>query len=339
MTATLTVGPDQPRHDTRRTLVGSDTPVRSGHDPDDAHGIVAGADAKPLDGHGVSDTQLVCAVEVPIPPAGAMRGATPIAGSHRLADVHLLLAAEALDDLERTRIANENRHRSMCQVYGLGGTPEEAQAEGLVVALKALEHAATLRLQRAMRAHPLGPWVKATIGVGEKQGARLLAAIGDPYWHPETVNDDGTVRHLEGPRTVSELWAFAGLHVLPGSQGRPDTQSSSAAGDQTSDTGSQWPVDAHGVSVVGVAAKRRKGVKANWSTTAKMRAYLIATSCIKQMSSPYRAVYLDRRTHTAGTHPNWTAGHSHNDALRIVSKALLRDLWRASRELHVEAEA
>jgi hypothetical protein len=31
-----------------------------------------------------------------------------------------------------------------------------------------------------MRAHPLGPWVKRTTGVGEKTGARLLAAIGDP---------------------------------------------------------------------------------------------------------------------------------------------------------------
>jgi hypothetical protein len=68
-----------------------------------------------------------------------------------------------------------------------------------------------------------------------------------------------------------------------------------------------------------------------------MRAYLIATSCIKQARSPYRAVYDNRRAHTATTHPDWTAGHSHNDALRIVSKAILKDLWLAARDLHQAA--
>lgn len=41
----------------------------------------------------------------------------------------------------------------------------------------------------------------------------------------------------------------------------------------------------------------------------------------------YRHTYDQRRAHTAITHPEWTAGHSHNDALRIVGKEILRDLW------------
>jgi hypothetical protein len=44
----------------------------------------------------------------------------------------------------------------------------------------------------------------------------------------------------------------------------------------------------------------------------------------------YRSVYETRRAHTGETQPDWTAGHSHNDALRIVGKHILADLWEAS---------
>jgi hypothetical protein len=102
---------------------------------------------------------------------------------------------------------------------------------------------------------------------------------------------------------------------------------------------------------VGVAAKRRKGQRANWSTVAKMRAYLIAESCMKQRRSPYRGLYDRRKAATAdrihrvpcpqcdgkgatadGT--PWRDGHRHADALRIVAKAILRDLWLAARDIH-----
>ena len=50
--------------------------------------------------------------------------------------------------------------------------------------------------------------------------------------------------------------------------------------------------------------------------------------------SPYRVVVDERRKHTAVTHPDWTPGHSLNDAMRVASKRLLRDLWREARRLH-----
>lgn len=245
-----------------------------------------------------------------------------VAATPKTSSVHdslLLIFADALDDLERTRIATENRARALRQVKGMDDTPEEARLTGLVAALAALEHAAGLDLKRALRAHPLGPWVKATVGIGEKQGARLIAAIGDPYLR------DGL------PRTVSQLWAYCGLHVLhPGRLG-PDTQFPSAGVDPSSDVDQirlvAQPCD------IGVAPKRRRGQTANWNATAKMRAYLCAVSCIKQAQSPYRAVYLARRAHTAVTHPDWTDGHSHNDGLRVTSKAILRDLWIEGRRL------
>lgn len=237
-----------------------------------------------------------------------------------LFDPMLALQADILDDLERTRIANENRLRQLTRSavdsdgeergFGLDAShPDVARTQGLVDALAALEHSATLNLQRALRSHPLGPWVRAQRGVGEKQAARLLAAIGDPYWND--LHDR--------PRTVSELWAYSGYHVVDGT-----------------------------------AAKRRKGVKSNWSSDAKMRVFLISESIVKA-GGPWRKIYDDRKADTEGrvhvapcvrcgpsgkpAQPGseWSKGHRHADALRVLSKELLKGLWLEARRLH-EAE-
>ena len=251
-----------------------------------------------------------------------------------LDDPTLALAADMLDDLERVKIASQNRLRSLTDDTPdadgvLRGSamplshPEVARLAALVQMVEAAEHQAVLNLQRAMRSHPLGPWVKAQRGIGEKQAARLLAKIGDPCVNATA----GTYR------TVSQLWAYCGLHVVAGGdpgQGAADTQGQPA----------------------GVAARRQKGQKANWSTDAKTRAWLIVQSCMKQLDascktgtgiaehvegcgcSPYRVVIDQRRQRTATTHPEWTPGHSLNDAMRVASKRLLRDLWREARRCH-----
>jgi hypothetical protein len=267
-------------------------------------------------------------------PAGAILRPTPSPSAPLLADPLLYFVAQALDDCESARIATENRLRTLTRVEA----DEDGEVRGfalpehhpLVASLAATldvfaanEKGLTLHLKRQMRTNALHPWVKAQIGLGEKQVARLLSAIGDPYWN--TLHDR--------PRTVSELWAYSGLHVIPG-QRATDTHEL-LAGEQSSNTSRLAP-DAH-LEGAGVAARRRKGQRANWSSDAKMRAYLCAESCVKQARSPYRAVYLERREHTAVTHPEWTKGHSHNDAMRIASKAILRDLWREAKRLHEQA--
>lgn len=239
-----------------------------------------------------------------------------------LADPSLAFAADVLDDLEKTRNANANRLRILTrdeadsdgEHRGFGLTedhPDVAQMAAIVASLDGLVKEATKSLERRVRKHPLGPWIKTQRGVGDKTAGRLLAAIGDPYWN--TLHDR--------PRTVSELWAFAGLHT-------------------------------NGES----AARRQKGVKANWSTIAKTRSWLVIEACMKQINpackrddaigvhedgcgcSPYRIVIDDRRRRTRETHPDWTPGHSLNDAMRIASKELLKDLWIQARDLHHAAE-
>lgn len=217
-----------------------------------------------------------------------------------LSDPTLNTLAAQFSDIEQMRIATANRLRIL--------TLDEADEDGVmrgwslpdnhpsVIALRYQFEAFEIQektmekaLAKQLKTHPLHPWIKSQIGLGDKQMARLLGVIRDPYWN----------ELHQRPRTVSELWAYSGLHVING-QG----------------------------------AKRRKGQQSNWSAEAKSRIYLIAVSCIKQSKSPYRAVYDDRRAHTAITHPDWTDGHSHNDALRIMGKEILKQLWIQSRAIH-----
>lgn len=225
--------------------------------------------------------------------------ATPIVLAS-LSDPTLNTLAAQFSDIEQMRIATANRLRIL--------TLDEADEDGVmrgwslpdnhpsVIALRYQFEAFEIQektmekaLAKQLKTHPLHPWIKSQIGLGDKQMARLLGVIRDPYWN----------ELHQRPRTVSELWAYSGLHVIDG-QG----------------------------------AKRRKGQQSNWSAEAKSRIYLIAVSCIKQSKSPYRAVYDDRRAHTAITHPDWTDGHSHNDALRIMGKEILKQLWIQSRAIH-----
>lgn len=285
---------------------------------------------------------------------GAHPRVAPLSSS--LFDPTLALAADILDDLERTKLANENRLRQLTRSeadadgeergFGLDEShPDVARLSALVQMLADAEHQATLNLQRAMRKHPLGPWVKAQKGIGDKQAARLLAKIGDPAVNATTGQF----------RTVSALWAYCGLHVIsPTGHAQTDTHGAPAGGGSSSAGGdpSQKCADAQ-ARPAGVAARRQKGVKSNWSTDAKTRAWLIVASCIKQLDpqckregiaehtdgcgcSPYRIVVDERRQHTAITHPEWTPGHSLNDGMRIASKRLLRDLWREARRIHAE---
>jgi hypothetical protein len=128
----------------------------------------------------------------------------------------LSFAADVLDDLEATLLANQNRLRHLTrtevdkdgELRGLGRDVRDKDvaraSRHWSLRLKPCEHKAILNLQRLMRQHPLEPWRAAQHGVGEKQFARLLAAVGDPYWNT-----------LYGrPRTVSEFWAFCGLHTI-----------------------------------------------------------------------------------------------------------------------------
>jgi hypothetical protein len=360
----------------------------------------------------------------PTPPEPAMRASMSKHPAPVLADPLLALAAEVLDDIEKVRIANENRLRALTTdkpdkdgvERGFGLTmddPDVARTAAIVAGFLCtsevvlnlgipkeprrrvgccLEHDAERNLNKRIKDHPLGPWIKAQKGIGEKQGARLIAALGDPCIRPEMTYSDGRVEPAR-PRKLSELHAYCGVHVInvPGSQRCPaDTQTANAAGDPTSarqsDTvpqipsaGGTLPLTGHGRcdthaqpaggglvgsdpdqavhdnqnDSVGVAATKARGQRANWNPTARMRATLVANQIVKVgHGGPHREIYDQGRIKYAdATHQTeckrcgpagkpaligspLSDGHQHARARRLVTRAILKDLWREARRIH-----
>lgn len=281
------------------------------------------------------------------------------AGPTSYADVIFL--ADILEDLMKVRIANENRLRSLTSTENWGkGISAPNFVQGLVDGITVLEHQTELALMRAVHQSPLGAWVKATPGVGAKGVGRLLKEIGDPAWNFKYGR----------PRTLRELYAYCGLHVWP-AQGILESHAPSGGPDST-DPRLATASHAHrGVGVLGgdahleldshrthgVAPSRTRGVQSNWSTAAKTRLYTTAEACMKHRTSKYRPVYDEGRAKyadavhqvecrrcgpsgkpaLAGT--PLSLGHQHARALRLVMKAILKDLWQAARDVHFEADS
>jgi len=395
----------------------------------------------------------------------------------------LAVMAEMVDDAERTRIATENRLRALSQTFGEAAValPEWGVLESLSKTLEGVEATAVKTLEKNMQRHPLGPFVARTVGLGYKQTARLLAAIGDPatrempsqLWrycglHVDNGQTGGDTQrtaagHKKGDTQVLDAGqgssdphtSLAGqdsvdTHIARAGQDVPDNQSMCAGptacghqastvgqttygihsanagqrafvpqspgagqrasvdqtesaghisgGSQTTDAGhvgrgprrtsaGQIVLDtqptaagqkdvaayidhagmgqdgrdtrttaahakpgAHHTSG-GVAPRLRRGERCSWSSAAKMRVFLCAESCVKQLHSPYRVIYEQGREKYANAihnHPcprcgpkgkpapvgsPLSKGHQDARAKRLVMKAILLDLWRESRTL------
>lgn len=225
----------------------------------------------------------------------------------------LRAASDTLDDVEDLRIATENRYRMLTRDvadkdghvrgYGLDERdPIVALTGATLDALKEQEHNLTLQIQREVRKTPFAGWVKAQKGIGEKQAARMLAALGDPYLNESTGQ----------PRTVSQLWAYSGY-------GRID----------------------NGVTRRAAKGMSQEDLFKLGNRDVKMRLYLIANSCVKALGGEYRELYEDEKIiqldkvhnapcpqcHSKEAGTPLKPGHQHARALRKISKTILKDLY------------
>lgn len=225
----------------------------------------------------------------------------------------LTIYADLVDDLERSRIATENRIRSLSQVKGLANSPEEKRLKLIADSLKEAENKATNELVKAVKAHPLGEWIAGQIGVGEKQAGRLLGLLGDPYLRvdPET----GEVHH----RMVSQLWSYCGY-------GDAATQVL-RRGEKAS-----WSTElrqrAHLIAV-SCMKKRKSPYRKVYDDRRKRDKKAKHTAECKRCGPSGKPA-------KAGS--SLSDGHKHARALRAVAKEVLKDLWIQARELHTQTE-
>ncbi len=277
----------------------------------DVGGTTSGSDQQPYD---AQSGDVAAGTDTGQPARGLSE---PIVVS--LADPTLALAADVLDDLEAVRIANENRLRQLTRDetdsdgeergFGLDAThPDVAKLEALVKMLADAEHQATLNLNRVMRRHPLGPWVKAQKGIGEKTAARLLAIVGDPYVNVQT----GEVR------TVSQLWAYCGHGDPARKLHKGMTQADLFAMGNPTAKKRVWLIASKCLMAQGPHSKvyydRKAQTEGREHTTECKRCGPSGKPA--QPGSP------------------WSDAHRHADALRITGKAILRDLWIEAKRIH-----
>lgn len=292
----VSLASDRRALDNHMTHVGGDL-LDQGHKRGDPQEPPALVDTS-AGGRRTVDTHTPSAPGVPVPPDPAIVEATPGNGSPGGWDA-LRLFAEMYEDAQKARIGCENRVRS--------ATVDEDLTAALLAALgnaeNELKKALAKQYKRTVPA-PIQEWAKQTKGIGKTSPhllARLLGVIGHPVLAtPHHWEGEGTDRVLVADppflRNVAKLWAYCG-------HGDP-------------------------------SRKRAKGMSAAQAASlgnprAKMIVHLLAESVVKQKNEDYRLVYDTRREATAVTHPDWSKGHSHNDALHIVAKEILRDLWRA----------
>jgi len=91
-----------------------------------------------------------------------------------------------------------------------------------------------------------------------------------------------------------------------------------------------------GLAVIGGERQRRckeveKALEHGFNPRRRAQMWVMSDSLFKgqRKTGPYREVYDKRRAHTAAAHPDWTKAHSHNDAVRIMSKQFLCDFYVA----------
>ena len=259
---------------------------------------------------------------------------TPTQGTS-LSDPFLALAADVLDDAERTRIANENRLRQLTRSeadsdglergFGLDEShPDVARLAALVDMLKQIEHQAGLNLNRLLRQHPLGPWVKAQKGIGEKQAARLLAVVGDPYVNEQT----GEIR------TVSQLWAYCGHGDPSRRKFKGMTQADLFTLGNPTAKSRLWLISCAVLKAGGGEEKARGPADSRQGTPSLAAAYYHRKRATVGREHARECVRCGPSGKPAQIGSPWSDAHRHADALRVLGKTILRELWIEAKRIH-----
>jgi hypothetical protein len=241
---------------------------------------------------------------------------------------------EVFGDIQRLRIATENRLRS------LGATAAE---ESIVVGeLREAEESAAkavLAEYREVANAGIRAWQKSSIGIGEHMLARLLGVVGHPriatphHW----AGQEAANASLVSPAGDAAQGASEPIRTAADTNDRRKAPIRTLVADppHLRNVAKLWAYCGHGDP----KRKRTKGMTqeealALGSPRAKMIVHLMAELCIRQRHGDYRKVY-DAAREVYATRPDaeWSDLRRHNAALRKTGKEILKDLWVAAGEV------
>lgn len=233
-----------------------------------------------------------------------------------------------------TRVSN--RLRALARAGEAYDIDLHAQLEA-ANAMKDNQQVILTRIYRNLAPPRVRAFQKETLGIGEVWMARLIGEVGDfkvyteAWW--ESPDEDGgrTSTDSQSPEDDEDEDEDRG----------PLPKRVLAIGDvRTTGVRELWAYCGHGDP----ERRRRRNQSqdealASGNPTAKMIVHQMAEFALRSNgkpdkngkargATPYYQCYLDARAHAEALHPDWRPGHVYNHAVRLVGKAILKDLWR-----------
>jgi hypothetical protein len=168
-------------------------------------------------------------------------------------------------------------------------------------------------MEEAARKLPVFEWVKSVPGVAELGLATIIAEAA-------AVRPDGSVATLSDYSEPAKLWKRLGFAPFDGHAGSTWKRDSWRPRTLTAEEWKENPFSGERYSLIEQLAESL--FKKQWIGAAKAD-----NEGEGRPNGVYGEIYAKRRKHTAQHHPDWTKQHSFRDALRIMMKCFLKDLW------------
>jgi hypothetical protein len=164
-------------------------------------------------------------------------------------------------------------------------------------------HKVELAMKKVARKLPAAEWANSVRGLGELALAVIVAEAGDLSGYPD--------KGRPAEKGISALWKRLGLAPM---NGKAMSTWRKGGGLSSED----W-------TVAGYSPKRLGEIYG--CVTVPLFMNQAAAKDGTRPAGPYRMVYDRRSEATKLTHPEWTPKHRQNDAMRVMTKALVSTLW------------
>jgi hypothetical protein len=175
-----------------------------------------------------------------------------------------------------------------------------------------LRHEAEKEMEAAAKQLPVYPWIASVRGAGALGLATIVAEVA-------AIKPNGEFATLADYSSPSKVWKRLGFAPYDGHAGSTWKRTTWRPRSLTADEWIANPFSGERYALMIQIA--------TWLINAQWQSAKKAGGDVGKPTGPYGRIYADRRAHTARTHPEWTKGHSHSDAVRVTMKAFLRDLW------------